>query len=221
MKKILVYVAAVMMGLAWNANADTTFAQFVDLGGAPFTFSDTGPGSTFAGSTQGYITFLYPGVLQGQQLANITLTSSAESSAQTGFGGLLLAQPIDGATNTLSFIRPSDGANLLTVTFSGFLVGFNGDVNASLESTSTTFTSQFLSFTGAGTEGALISTSAINPGFTLDGGDGFANTFTSDLTGAFTAANTPQGVPDSSSTWTLLAMGGACLMLIFRRRVKA
>ena len=211
--------ALVLTALENSANAQsTTFAQFVDLGGSPFTFTNTGSGGTFSGSTEGYLTFLVAGAPQGQQLATITLNSTAVSSSQAFFG--LLAQPIDGLTNTLTFTRVSDAANLLTVNFSGDLVGFNGDVSASLSSNTTSFTSQFLDFSGSGASSALLDVSAIDPGFTQNG-NGFADSFTGDLAGGFSTGVAPIGVTFDAvpepSTYALL-LGGLGMLTYWRLR---
>lgn len=216
MKKLhlVTLIASLTLTGAITAHAQSvTFAQFVDLGGAPFTFTNTGSGGTFSGSTEGYLTFLVAGAPQGQQLATITLNSTAVSESQTGFG--LLAQPIDGASNVLSFTRVSDGANLLTVDFTGDLVGLNGDVSASLSASTVSFTSQFLNFSGSGTPDALLDVSAINPGFTQNG-NGFANSFTGDLTGGFSTSVAPEAAPEpSSGALALLAIG---MVFYLRRR---
>lgn len=203
--------------------APVTFAQFDETsGGGPFSFINNNTSATFSGTTLGNFNFLVPGVSNGPQAATITLSSSAVTPAEAGFG--LLFQPIDGATNTLSFTRVSDGANLLTVTFRSGIVGFDGDASASINGNSASgdtvmFTSDFLNFSGTGDRSMLVTLSAINPSFTQDP-DGFLESFTTDLGGGFSSLLAPTAVPDHGATLPLLGLGTIGLLAL-RRRFRA
>lgn len=215
--------ASALIGSTVSARAQmVTFAQFSDGGGNSYTFTNTGTGGTFTGSSEGYLTFFVPGQPQGEQLVDITLTSTAVTASQTAqlFPGVdLLAQPIDGADNTLTFTSVADGTDLLTVTFSGSLVGIDGDVNASISPPTMTFTSQVLNFAGSGTTDGQIDVSAINPGLTQNA-NGFADSFTGDLTGGFTADVAPVTLPEPSVA-SLLALGFVVAVIVRASRRRA
>ena len=209
--------------LSATAHGQGDFAQF-DEGGStgsePFTFTNNTTSASFSGTSLGSFIFLVPGAPAGPQDATITLSSSAVTPA--GVGGPFLAQPIDGPTNTLSFTRTSDNANLLTLTFTGILFGFNGDNSASLSGdtgsgNTVTYTSDFLDFSGT-TERSFGLTATLDPAFT-QGAGGFANDFTADLSGGFSSTPGPDiaAVPESS-TWIVGALVAGALAMSAHRR---
>ena len=208
--------------LGSTAHGQTTFAQFDEGGGTgsePFTFTNSD--GTFQGTTTGNFTFLLAGAPVGPQAATITLSSSAVTPATAA--GPFLVQPIDGPTNTLSFTRTSDNANLLTLTFTGNFSGFDGDNSATLSGNTTsgnivTYTSDFLTFAGT-TQRSFGLTATLDPDFS-QGGNGFLNDFTADLGGGFSSTPAPDiaAVPEAS-TWVSGALAAGLLgAFAFRRR---
>ena len=110
------------------------------------------------------ITSALPADLQGNQSATVTLTSSTTSPVVTGFGGTIGDEQIIGGgtlTDVLAITRTTPAAegsgsrtNLLTMTFTGQLVGAIGGQTPQLSGgTDTgytvTYTSDFLSFAGS------------------------------------------------------------------------
>jgi hypothetical protein len=196
-------------GLVGTSKADITFAQFDEVDTQPFTFTNNDTSATFSGTAEGNFVFLIPGLPTGPEAATITLTSTAVTQAETG--GPFLEQLIDGATNTLTFTRDSDGANLLTVTFTGNILGFNGDDNATLSSAtasgdSLTYTSAFLDFSGTTSQSMALNVSGIDPAFTQNA-NGFLDNFAADLSGGFSDSG-PSVVPEPATVvvWSLLGL---------------
>ena len=219
------WIAALLAGLvlAPSVHAAITFAQFDESTNAntqPFTFTNSGPGSTFSGTVQGNFQFLIAGLPTAPQAATITLTSTAVSPATTF--GPFLSQPIEGATDTLTFTRVSDNANLLSVTFTGNLTGFDGDVSATLSSNtlsgdSLTYTSAFLDFSGTTSRSMGLNVAGINPAFTQND-NGFLDNFTADLTGGFSSSPAPAVVPEPASVVVFGSLGAVGLLYLAARR---
>lgn len=212
-------VVTIAFGCAVSAFAQDTFAQFDETqGNEPFTFTNNGTSATFSGTAMGNFTFLLPGLPNTPQAVIITLSSTTFTQAETG--GPLILQPIDGSTNTLSFTRVSDGANLLTVTFTGSILGFAGDNSATMSGNTAmgdtvTFTSDFLNFSGT-TERDMSVDLSLDPAYTQNA-DGFLDNFTADLDGGFTATPDPTVVPEPA-VYMLLGVGMlVCCQRFFRR----
>lgn len=199
--------------LSSTARGQTTFAQFTqDSSIEAFTFSNAN--ATFQGMTTGDLTFLAAGAPVGPQAANITLTSSAMTQASTA--GPFLFQPIDGATNTLSFTRISDGANLLTLTFTGTFSGFNSDTIAALSGDSNAgdtvvYSSDFLTFSNADSRAFNLNATP-DPDYS-QGMNGFLNNFATDLNGSFAAT-----VPEPSTWFAGVLTAAAIGAFALRRR---
>jgi hypothetical protein len=218
------WIAALLAGsvFAPSVHAAITFAQFDESTNAntqPFTFTNSGPGSTFSGTVQGNFQFLITGLPTAPQAAIITLTSTAATPATTF--GPFLSQPIDGATDTLTFTRVSDNANLLTVTFTGNLTGFDGDVSATLSSNtlsgdSLTYTSAFLDFSGTTARSLGLNVAGIDPAFTQND-NGFLDNFTADLTGGFSSSPAPAAVPEPTSVVVFGGLGAIGLFYLAAR----
>ncbi len=212
------------IGLAASARAQATFAQFdesTNSGTEPFTFTNNGTSATFSGTVMGNFTFLLPGLPTGPQSVTITLTSTALNPATAA--GPFLFQPIDGGMNTISFTRVSDGANLLTVTFTGTMSGFDGDNSATLGANTAfgdtvNFSSDFLDFS-ATTARNMSLTESLDPAYTQNA-NGFLDDFTADLTGGFSATPNPLVVPEPGSI-ALVSVGALGLIACGRRRRRA
>jgi len=204
--------------LGTSARGQTTFAQFTqDNNTEPFTFSNTS--ETFSGTTTGNLTFLTPGAPAGAHAATISLSSSAITPATTV--GPFLFQPMDGATNILSFTRVGDGANLLTLTFTGTFSGFDGDFSATLSGNSATgntvvYTSDFLDFSGT-TSRTFGLTAGPDPDYS-QGMNGFLNDFSTDLGGSFSGVGSIAAVPEPSTWAAGVLVAGAIAVVAFRRR---
>lgn len=227
------WAAALVTGLAVlgtgaPARADTTFAQFDEGsngGTQPFRFTFNGPGASFTATTVGNFQFLVPGTVITPQPANIVLTSTATTPAVAA--GPVLSQPINGASNTLSFRRVSDNANLLTVTFTGNLTGLNGDVSATLSANTAngqtvTYTSDFFNFAGTTSRSLGLNVTAITPDFTQNA-NGFLNNFVADATGGFSSSPAPvltRPVPEPGSV-VLFGIGLSASALVAARRGRA
>jgi hypothetical protein len=208
--------------------APVQFAQFNEVtANQPFSFTNNGGTSgTIAYNSATPITFNFTAA-SGLSTAdrNATLSFSAGPSTFTpGFplGAGVLDQPISNL-NTLKITEvggPNPGANLLTMTFTGDIVGRAGGSNASLAGGDDTgqvviFSSDLLTFAQPGNS-YLLGLSQISPGLSLGAGN-FLNNFIANIQGAFTA-NVIAGVPAPTS----VAMFGtgivAASVLTFRQR---
>jgi hypothetical protein len=225
---LLAIVVAAGLMLAASAHAQT-FAEFDEAGGTnPFTFTNGGTSASFSAATQVNFQFLLPGDPLGLQAATMTLTSTAVTQSQVAFLGPfeLMDQPIDGATNTLTFTRNSDGANLLTVSFTGDITGFYNDVSAALSGdtasgNTVTYTSDFINFSATTDRSLQLQLSGIDPAFTQNS-DGFADNFTATATGGFSATGFSVTPVPEPGTWLFGgALLGACIIARRRTRVSA
>lgn len=220
--RLLALFSITVVLLGSTAHGQTTFAQFSqDNSTEPFTFTNSN--GTFQGTTTGNLTFLEAGAPVGPQAATITLSSSAVTPASAA--GPFLVQPIDGPTNTLSFTRTSDNANLLTLTFTGNFSGFDGDNSATLSGNTASgntvvYTSDFLNFSGT-TQRSFGLTATLDPDFS-QGGNGFLNDLMADLGGSFSSNPAPDitAVPEAS-TWLSAALAAGALGAFAARRRKA
>lgn len=233
------------MGLTHAAHAaPATFAQFheaADSDGANlFSYVDTDPstGTPFGAlvsdpseSAGIPVTFTFlnipglPADLQGVQDATLTLTSTTTSAVQTSFGGTVLEEDIDGASNVLTITRDTPAAegsgartNLLTLDFTGQLIGLmnshtpqlSGDTN---QSDTVVYSSDFVGFAAAAEDYSLSFSSWMTNdsanGLVVDAGDNLFQSATAAGVGTFDATVV---IPEPSS------LGLAGLLLILGRR---
>jgi len=210
-------LALLLAAASAPARADLVFADFSQTSDRPFTFTNTGSGSTFTASTTVNFEFTnVPGAPAGFQTANLSLTASAVTPASVLLGTVL--QPIDGATNTLAIT--ANGQNLLTAVFNGVLVGGEGGQNLSISpqdpANTVIFTSDFLNFSGSGPRSFNLSLPTVDPPVAQDA-NGFLASFFSDALGTFSTQNAPVVVPEPAS-FHLAACGLALVALAARTR---
>jgi hypothetical protein len=194
LKRWVSFAASAAILVATPAFATTTFAQYEQLNNND-TVSFTAPGS-LTNTAGAVVSFNYvdamPAGLDDPMDAYMTF-------AATG-------APYSG---TLTFLRVSDNANLLTVVFSGAALTGLGTAASFLDSQPTgtvTYTSDFLDFSGTTAADFALSFSALTSPF---GGDAW----TADSTGTF-AANIPE-----PATWAMMILGfGATGALVRLRR---
>jgi hypothetical protein len=209
--------------------APVQFAQFNETtANQPFSFTNNGGTSgTIAYNSATPITFNFTAAT-GLSTADRTATLSISSllpgpSTFTPATGLsVLDQQITQPTvlKITEVGGPSPGANLLTLTFTGDIVGRVGGSNASLAGGDNTgqlvqYTSDFLTFMQPGNS-YLLGLSQITPGLSLGAGN-FLNSFIANIQGAFTA-NVIAGVPAPTSV-TMFGTGIiAASVLTLRQR---
>jgi hypothetical protein len=226
-----------------NANANL-FAYINNTGNATGDVElVTMPGSTVGGAIPVTFNFLQvggslPADLQGNQAATLTMTSSSKQAVQTAFSNTVGNETFDASgalSDVLAITRNTAAAegngsrtNLLTMTFTGQLLGFIGGANPSLSgdtalSATVTFTSDFLTFDNGEKNFSLTFSSWGDPRL----GNGlqlaFSNLFQSFLpataAGAGTFAANVVATPEPS-TIALAAIGCIALATFRRRRAK-
>ncbi len=203
----------------------------------------TMPGSTVGGAIPVTFNFLQvggslPADLQGNQPATLTMTSSSKQGVQLAFSNTLGNETFDASgalTDTLSITRNSAAAegngsrtNLLTMTFTGQLVGFINGGNPSLSGDTTigatvNFSSDFLTFENGQKNYSLTfsswTTTGLGGGLQLAFSNAFQSFLAATAAGTGTFAANVVAVPEPS-TLALAAIG--CIALVtFRRRRKA
>jgi hypothetical protein len=192
--------------VAAPASATTTFAQFKQLDTTDTVAWNAGVLSDTGGAAGVLVSFDF---LDAMPPAVDDPIDAVMNISATGGG------PYSG---TISFLRASDFANLLTVTFSGAVLVTAGGAGAFLDSQPgtglITYTSDFLDFTGNTGSDFSLGFSAISAapggGWTADS----VGTFASETRGG------GEGVPEPL-TWALMVtgFGGAGAMLRRRRSV--
>jgi len=176
-----------------------------------------------------------PADLSGNQDATLTLTSSTLTAAQTAFGGLVGQQDITGLgllANELKITRTTpalegtgSNTNLLTMTFTGQIIGAIGGGSPQLSGDTAllmtvTYTSDFLTFGNGERQFSLTFTSWGNTPVTNGlqvAAPYFANA-TANGTGTFAAEAT--AIPEPG-TIILGAVGLSALVAVgYRRRLR-
>lgn len=204
----------------------TQFADFTQTTGGPFTFTYNGTGATLSGTSQIFFSFdNQAGAPVGPQAATMTLMATTTDKATVV--GPNAYQPITGPADVVKITRNSDGANLLTLAFTGYLHGAVGSTNASLAGDTkvgnlVAYTSAFITFpTIAASENAFqINFPTITPALSGNATTGFLNNFTSDSLGAFTTNLTP--VPEPAAIASMaVGLAAAGLYALRRPRVSA
>jgi len=175
------------------ASAPFTFAQFHEASSSnanEFAYLDNGTDAEFVTPAPVAATFTFlglsgPGIPVGPQAAIVTLSSSTVLPVMTAFAGAFGDQAVNGSgalVDKLTILRASDNANLLTVTFTGGLLGAIGGRTPQLSA----------------------NTDAINPGTgTVD-----TITYSSDFIPTF---GTDNNFSVTTSSWTTIPGGGGGL----------
>jgi hypothetical protein len=197
-------IAALAVTLvAAPAYATTTFAQYEQIDGGPQTISfDTGTLTDFGGATGSLVLFNFLGLLPPEVNDPVEAYMNVAATGAP-YGG------------TISFLRVTDSANLLTLTFAGATLAGAGGSGALFGSTpggTVTYTSDFLDFTGQAAGDFAIGLSAITPGFG-------ATVWTADSVGTFASdsAGIVTGIPEPA-TWAMMIIGFGGVGALTRRR---
>ncbi len=190
----LAAVAVATSAQAQTTAAPVTFAQFTQAAGTgnAFTFTDNDASGTLTASTQVNFEFLIlgGGLPLDRQRATLSLTSSTTAPAVTvpTTNGVNVEQPFNGGL-TLSIIRNSDGANLLTATtntatLGGELTSRSAGLQASNNAgDNLVFTSQFINFSQSQQRALSLAFTSL-----ITAGTGAGLTLTGRLVDSFTAA---------------------------------
>jgi hypothetical protein len=231
---------AFVLSITTQTKANTiSFAQFTEAspGGNLFAYNDNGVGndSQFGTSVGGGplgaaipVNFTYltvagpvPADLTGNQAATVSMTSSSITPVVTGFGGAFGDQQFFGGgtvSNTISITRDTPAAegngtrtNLLTVTFTGQLIGplggrtpqFNAD--SSVAGYTVNYTSDFLTFSQSTEQDFSLTFSSWfsnndGNGLEVNALDDFFASATASGTGTFDA-NAMVGTPEPAAFW--------------------
>jgi len=194
---------------------------------SPFIFTNNGGTSGSISILSAPVTFNFTsqsGLSTVDHQATMTLQISSAFPPGTpstftpgSLFGPVIDQPIPNLMS-LSITEIGTGANLLTMLFTGDIVGRNGTPNASLSGADNTgqavqFSSAFGSFLQPGNS-FVLGLGTVSPVFTLGPG-GFVNSFSSNVNGQFTANFST--VPEPASS-VLFGLGIAAAAIVRFRR---
>lgn len=205
MKSFMGAAALALALVGAPAYATTTFAQFKQVSGVD-TISFSGATLSNVGGSIVLFDFLdaMPPAVDGEIQAYMNFTATGT--------------PYDGA---LSFLRVSDNANLLTVTFTDAVLTGGGTSGVFFDAQpgvgTITYTSDFIDFSTSTAEDFALSFS----GLTHPLG---SETWTADGTGTFANDNRerPGGSVPEPATWAMMIVGfGAAGAVLRRRRILA
>lgn len=208
----------------------TTFAQFVEQGGAQdFVFTNNTGSATFNTVSGGAaISFVYqnignlPPVLQGAQSAHLNITATTTQSAASSAGNL--TQPLN-QTVTISIIRDTptpagigvgSRTNLLTAVITtasstpdivGSANGNSATVSATTAPQNVVFSSDFIGFAASTQRNLGLSFSSVTPALNLGAG-GFLQSFTAAGAGTFASSPAPVFSPPTAAA---VVLGGRVL----------
>ena len=210
-------VAVVLFATSTHA-AISNFAVFSDVSGTrPFLFANNATSGSISASAP--VTFNFTattglGTADRPATLTISTTGGASTATPASLVGSNQDQPITALT-TLSLIENSTGKNLLTMTFTGDLVGKTGAASAQISGSDSTgntvnFTSDYLTFTPPGNSYGL-SLASMNPTLAIGAG-GFLSSFLADIDGQFSGS--AAAVPEPA----VLGMVAVASLMALRRR---
>lgn len=216
---------ALLMATATAQAASVPFAQFQQTTGSPVNFTNSGGalGTLTLSPPAVPVTFNFlgtSGLPTADRAAVMTLNALSLTPA-TNAGGVLV-QPINGPANAITFTEVGTGKNLLTMIFTGNILGFAGSSNAQLSGdlalgNTVIYTSDYLTFGGPGSNEAsyLIGLPQVTPALSIGAG-GFLNSFSANAFGSFSSGIA--FVPEPASV-VMMGSGAALpLWLLLRRR---
>lgn len=208
----LAVATLVLAGQATAHAGQTTFAQFTQAGaGTPFMFTNNGGTSGTVGiqsaSTQVDFNFTTAtGLSTATHEATLTLTAVTNEAATSGtvFGTTYYNQAINGGSggasaDVLTITDNTTHQNLLTMSFTGTIVGQMGNSLASLTGNSdpaggsnvVMYSSDYLNLSGLQPSSYQIGLQALSVPFSLGAGS-FLNSFMSSFTGSFQTSLVPE-----------------------------
>ena len=203
--------------------ASILFAQFAQTSTPDFHWTSNSSTGTFTASTNVQFNFTAATGLP-TTMHNATLTLSATTTAKAVASPPVVNQPIN-TVSTLTITEIGTGTNLLTMAFTGNMVGILGSSNASLlgdtdSGNTVTYTSALFPQAASGSGASyLIGLPSINPLLAINPSTNFLADFTTTANGAFSVA-----VPAPASI-AMLGTGvmapGALALLRRKRKVKA
>jgi len=218
----LIPVVALLASAGAALASPLTFATFSQSGGnSPLSFTNNGvnPGTgTLSASAQVIFDFTSgTGLSSNDRAATLTLIGTTFDKASTF--GTLVDQPI-GQISHLSIVENATGNILLSLGFTGDIVGRVGSSTATLAGSDTTgntvvFSSGFVVF-GPQPGNSYSLTLASLSGPLSTNANSLLNSFSSGISGSFTANVIPVTASPEPATWTLFVTAAAWTVL--RRR---
>lgn len=226
-----ILVASALPGQAHGGSVP--FAQFAETTGRPVTFHNFNrqgfPGFFYSNATPITFNFLVPTNGGPTGPVNATLVINSSTRAKASLVGSTVDQPIDQVTSTIQITDTTAAHhNLLTLTFTGDIVGTGGATSANLTANNNPgkpdlvhYSSDYLTFGAGGS--ALISLPDLL-GFNAPGlqiaPNGYLQSFTTDAQGSFSGNVTAVPAPP---TLVMLAMGlmaPVSVMAVKRRQAR-
>lgn len=216
-----VAVAAFLAMGAMSAQAAAVqFGTFSQTTGTPFTFNNQGgfASMNFSASAQTKFNFTAATGLSTADRDATLIMSGTTNAAVQSFGGFLI-QPINGAVNTVTLIENSTGKTLLSMVFTGSIVGQSGSANGSLSgdtvnANTVAYTSDYLAFSG-NPASFLIGLPTVTPALGITGN--FLTSFVSNAQGSFSGSFTAIPAPTSVA---MFGTGIVATLVLARRNRK-
>ena len=222
---MLMAIAALTLSSTALQAAPIEFATFnLVTANQPFTFTNNGGTSGTLRASNVPVLFDFTslsGLPTGDHPATLNIIGTTFTPSSFSAGNI--DQRISGPA-TLSILENGTGKNLLTLTFTGDVVGSNSSTTATLSGADTAgstvvFSSDFGTFTPPGNSYNLNLTT-LRP-FLSTGPGNFLNSFVSNINGSFSANFTPAApvaVPEPGSVALLTGIGTVGAAFLRRRK---